>query len=273
MSPDDPVQDLLASWRRRLADLQAQTTIELEELLTDATAQLPDPADPDLRVLTGRGQIVAAIRAVAARCTTEQLSMHPRPPRAEALRETEAEDRDALARGIRMRGLVTTAIRSAPPAVTYYRDLSRHGLQMRVSDGLSALTIVVDRRVALVHIGFDAAGEPRALLTESELLVQLLCDLFERTWSLASPLEDSSPPYSGEALSGRQREIFRLCATGMKDDAIARHLGVSTRTVSSEISAAMMSLGARSRFEAGVRWVESSTDLDGHVSDSDNLAT
>ncbi len=258
MASDDPVETdvpLVAEWSRRMRDIQNETEAKLRELVTEARRQPVAAGHEGLSVLSGRGEIIDAIQAVARRCTTEQLSMHPRPPRPEALRETEPEDRDALARGIRMRGLVTTAVRSSPAAVAYYTELSEDGLQMRVADGLAALLIVVDRSVALVHIGFDDDGEPQALLTESELLVQMLCDLFEKTWASATPLGEERAA-GDTTLTSRQHEVLRLCATGLKDDAIARHLGVSTRTLSTELSGAMAALGARSRFQAGVLWSE-----------------
>lgn len=52
-------------------------------------------------------------------------------------------------------------------------------------------------------------------------------------------------------LSRRQLAIGRLMATGVKDAAIARELGLSLRTVRSEISALITGLGATSRFQAG----------------------
>ena len=52
-------------------------------------------------------------------------------------------------------------------------------------------------------------------------------------------------------LTSRQVAIGRMMATGAKDAAIARELGLSLRTVRSEISALIAGLGARSRFQAG----------------------
>ncbi len=42
-----------------------------------------------------------------------------------------------------------------------------------------------------------------------------------------------------------------MMSTGAKDAAIARDLGLSLRTVRSEISALIAGLGAKSRFQAG----------------------
>ncbi|TDO44967.1 regulatory LuxR family protein [Kribbella sp. VKM Ac-2527] len=58
-------------------------------------------------------------------------------------------------------------------------------------------------------------------------------------------------PAAAKELTNRQILIGRLMATGAKDAAIARQLGLSLRTVRAEISALIAGLGARSRFQAG----------------------
>jgi DNA-binding NarL/FixJ family response regulator len=58
-------------------------------------------------------------------------------------------------------------------------------------------------------------------------------------------------PVAARELTGRQVLIGRLMATGAKDAAIARQLGLSLRTVRAEIGALIAGLGARSRFQAG----------------------
>lgn len=56
---------------------------------------------------------------------------------------------------------------------------------------------------------------------------------------------------SRPALSSRQFAIGELMANGDKDEVVARRLGLSVRTVRSEISALIAALGATSRFQAG----------------------
>ncbi|RZT19900.1 regulatory LuxR family protein [Kribbella sp. VKM Ac-2569] len=58
-------------------------------------------------------------------------------------------------------------------------------------------------------------------------------------------------PAAVRELTSRQVTIGRMMSTGAKDAAIARDLGLSLRTVRSEISALIAGLGARSRFQAG----------------------
>ncbi|NEA32181.1 response regulator transcription factor [Streptomyces sp. SID13031] len=73
---------------------------------------------------------------------------------------------------------------------------------------------------------------------------EVLCEVYE----LGSRRE---APAEANELTGRQVTIGRLMATGAKDAAIARQLGLSLRTVRAEISALIAGLGARSRFQAG----------------------
>ncbi|HKT05044.1 MAG TPA: helix-turn-helix transcriptional regulator [Rugosimonospora sp.] len=55
----------------------------------------------------------------------------------------------------------------------------------------------------------------------------------------------------GEGLSAAEHETLRLLGTGLKDEAIARQLGVSMRTARRRISTLLTRLGAVSRFQAG----------------------
>ncbi len=54
-------------------------------------------------------------------------------------------------------------------------------------------------------------------------------------------------------LTPRQRQVVALMATGITDDAIAAALGVSVRTVRTDVAALLDVLGVRTRFAAGVR--------------------
>ena len=54
-------------------------------------------------------------------------------------------------------------------------------------------------------------------------------------------------------LTPRQKQVVALMATGIGDDAIAEALGVSVRTVRSDVAALLDLLGVRTRFAAGVR--------------------
>jgi len=68
------------------------------------------------------------------------------------------------------------------------------------------------------------------------------------------PIEEQLPQrLEGGDCTPLERSIVRLLATGAKDDAVARQLGLSVRTLRRGIAELMERLKATSRFQLGVR--------------------
>ncbi|MBB2985813.1 helix-turn-helix transcriptional regulator [Terracoccus luteus] len=111
--------------------------------------------------------------------------------------------------------------------------------QMRAPEGA---VLRGERVEGLVYVGTAEDDLPAWVL--SGLEVWDLC------WGLARPaLEDpESPP-----LNRRQYAVACFLAEGLGDEAIARRVGVSRRTVASDVRAVMDLLGAQTRFQAGIR--------------------
>jgi DNA-binding CsgD family transcriptional regulator len=107
--------------------------------------------------------------------------------------------------------------------------------------------LVVDGRQAIVGGADDADGKRVSWVTDIPELVDAVNDLWHATEPLCTPIlaEGESPP-----LNERQLEVARLICLGEKDDAIARMLSVSVRTVEREVSTVLSFLEARSRAEA-----------------------
>ncbi|WP_431945196.1 hypothetical protein [Actinacidiphila sp. bgisy167] len=144
-------------------------------------------------------------------------------------------------------------------------SLVSRGEEARVVPALPIKLAMGDRTAALVSLSLEAGGY-ECLYTESPPLLEALTELFERYWSGAPALSapGSSPstpaPAPRPATSGDQvreptdeeRSLLALFAAGVKDDAIARQLGVSTRTLRRRIQALYAELGTTNRFGAGV---------------------
>ncbi|MGN6634472.1 MAG: helix-turn-helix transcriptional regulator [Oryzihumus sp.] len=73
-------------------------------------------------------------------------------------------------------------------------------------------------------------------------------DLWRTTVRHAVPLPDHVVQ-----LTARERRIARGLVDGLTDGSMARALGVSLRTVASEVRMLMEAVDARSRYQAGVR--------------------
>lgn len=104
--------------------------------------------------------------------------------------------------------------------------------------------LLVDDLWALVLAGDDGQ---QALLIHPCGLLDAMAALFERWWALAVPVRSTDV---GQAPDDR---LVTLLLSGLTDDAIARQLGISSRSCQRRVAALMERLGARSRFEAGVK--------------------
>jgi DNA-binding CsgD family transcriptional regulator len=140
--------------------------------------------------------------------------------------------------------------------------LAVDGAQVRVADDDTGVDVtVVDRRVSLLRLAseFPASG---GLLIRAPSLTALATALFDRLWRAAQPLPVADSPEAGArdpqpgGPSEQERLLLRLLGDGVKDEAAARALGVSVRTVRRMIADLMRRLDARSRFQAGIMAIQ-----------------
>ncbi|MEV5478540.1 LuxR C-terminal-related transcriptional regulator [Streptomyces sp. NPDC052207] len=130
------------------------------------------------------------------------------------------------------------------------------GGRLRLSAHVPIKLVLFDATTALLPLHSDRPSTG-SLVVRSPALVHALVALFETIWEHATPAtlesrQDSPVPRQDREtaqIDERTREILSLMATGMKDDAIARVLNVSRRTVQKHVSEAGSVLGARTRFQ------------------------
>jgi DNA-binding NarL/FixJ family response regulator len=161
-------------------------------------------------------------------------------------------DRSADPGGGSARAGAAVGGRDAAPAPAALLDA---GVQVRLAAAVSASFVVVDRTTAAVAID-PAHPYGATLLTHAPGIVGTLVAAFQRYWSLASPAGRGPGPRSTA-----EAEVLHCLADGMTDDSIARQLGICSRTVGRHVTRMMDVLGARSRFELGLRarqagWLE-----------------
>ncbi|MFF7752777.1 LuxR C-terminal-related transcriptional regulator [Streptomyces sp. NPDC007971] len=188
---------------------------------------------------------------------SDVASLHPGPlPPAEVLRLGLERDRGHVERGARVRTVYPTRFAALPYVQQHLQDLLALGSEVRLSPTVPLHIIVADGRIALLPIDPDEPGKG-VILARGATLVRSYAALYEYCWHAASPVTADhgvAPP--GHAATEQQRAVVRLMATGIKDEQVARHLGISPRTVSRVMSEVMQQLGAESRFQAGVRALE-----------------
>jgi DNA-binding CsgD family transcriptional regulator len=190
----------------------------------------------------------AAVEDIQRSTTGEVLSCHPAvnidvdaPAYVELLEHQ-------LAGGRPMRGLYPADVLGAPDRLAYVRHWADAGEHVRLAHRDLPSVAVFGTEAALVTA--DGSGNDAGrLLLRAPALVALVRALFEEYWAQAVPLPLATGAASGS--SDETRSVLDLLQMGMKDESIARQLGISLRTVRRRIADLMDDLGASTRFQAG----------------------
>ena len=155
---------------------------------------------------------------------------------------------EALARGVRMRMLCLESVVMDRDAMTYASELTQAGTEIRQVSHLPMQMVIVDDWSAVVPRN-PADIREGAYVFRQEAVVVGLRALFDAYWRQSRPLTLDDPrPWCNPA----EMAVVRLLATGAKDDAVARQVGASVRTVRRIVADLMARSAVNSRFALGV---------------------
>lgn len=189
------------------------------------------------------------LEELALSARTEVLSFSPT---ARNPTESRPLDLDVLTRGVRMRTIYLDTVAYDTDALAHARELVEASGKVRVSPSLPTRMVIVDRRTAVIPMNPLDSTEGCLVIHHPGAVIPLLA-LFEAYWKSAVPLSGRSE--TGAECAVTEQAILTLLAGGAKDEAVARQLGMSVRTVRRHIADLMSRAGASSRFELGVRAV------------------
>lgn len=193
----------------------------------------------------------ARLRQLVHQASEALWTTHQGPALSEsATADSLALDRELAARGVVSRNIFPRDSLGPRHWNDYLEKTAELGHRVRIMSSVPVLTVIVDSKVGLVpHQGRDGTG---AHVLHGEALVKPLVILFEQLWLSAVPFGSTDVAQPGDTPENRLRLVAVLMAGGMKDEAIARRMDISTRTVRRLVSALLEQLGAESRFQAGV---------------------
>lgn len=243
--------------RRQEAELEARRRALLDRQaaaaeVTESTARRRFQNPTGVEQVTTLDDIQNLLESLTQGAAVEVCSMVPNIMPREALEASRYIDEELLRNRVTTKFLCHDSIRSNKLALAYEQEMLALGAQIRLASVLPLRLLVVDRTCAVLP------HDPRlpaqgALVTTAPGLVTALGELFDRYWDAATPLEDSPPRDETTGLTGSEAELLRLLSTGLTDEAAAKRLGVSVRTVKRRMEDLMRRLEAGSRFEAGFR--------------------
>ncbi|MFI2202808.1 LuxR C-terminal-related transcriptional regulator [Streptomyces sp. NPDC020192] len=234
--------------RRRLFELNTRRD-SLTELASvyAARPQERTEAAETVEVVDSLRDVITLIEQASVECEHEMITCQPGGGRpTEELEQAVARDTALLDRGLRMRTLYQHSARHHAPTQAYVERVVAAGAEVRTLTDLFGRMIVFDRRIAFLPHPQRRGG---AVVVRSPAAVAFLCGAFDRTWDLAVPF--GAPEATSVAVDDLRQGILRLLSQGLKDEVIARRLGISLRTCRKHIADLFQELNAESRFQAG----------------------
>lgn len=248
--PDGAVEALIL---RRQAELAAVRAISARLADEYRTGHLGEQPSELIEVVRGRDQIHRRAQGARRLVRDELLSFDKPPYIAPDEFDEVAEEQRLLDRGVKVRAVYCIDALTHSPwlqRLEHVRTLCALGEQARSVASLPVKLTIYDRRQALVPLTIDQRATDSMVIVHESGLLGALVALFESVWASARPLD--SEPMDDAGAAPVEREVLTLLAAGATDEAIARQLGVSDRTVRRRVLAVMEALNASTRFEAGV---------------------
>jgi DNA-binding CsgD family transcriptional regulator len=255
VGPESALMVLLS--RRRLENEAALARVRdsIEELTDEYRAgRLRTDPGSLIEVLSGREAVNRRVDELT-RSVSNSLWVLDRPPYlewADGAPETNESEavftRGLLDKGADIRAVYCPQSMDRPGRFATVMRLAALGEQARMLPRLPFKLRVMDRRVALMPLVGDMYDN--LVVVHPSGLLDGLIELFEAYWERARPLLPAGDP-DQEPGDAEDRLVARMLLAGLKDQAIGRQLGVSSRTATRRIAAVMERLGADTRFQAG----------------------
>lgn len=223
---------------------RARQRWRIQDLLSREQPARDDNVEP----IHGMSATVARIAASFRARPDEALALSP-PPAVKVMQAFDAPARSAnfemLAQGTRSVWVLDEARLAAPSWRSHIDRLQQAGEEVYAAPDVSQRLIILDRRIAYVPL--DPSDHTRgSMLIDSAPLVAGLVALFHEVLDRASRVSGTRP------VTQMRHAILSMLAVGSKDEAIARKLEVSTRTVRRAVAAMMEECGAENRFQLAV---------------------
>lgn len=245
--PDLALETLIIQRQQELA----RTRQEVQRLVAVFDASRGEIGSATPVELVSGGQAVGQRYLQLQASAREQVRMFDKPPYIDmpphivsgAANATELE---GLRRGVSYRIVYDTVSFEDAAKRQWMLDCVAAGEQARILGDLPCKLHIADDRLAMTYnVSGDAITS--AIVVHPSPLLDAVIRLFELAWGRASAVAPKTP----SPLPFSVQEVLRLLAAGLKDEAIARQLGLHLRTVRRHAATALAELGASNRLQAG----------------------
>uniref|UniRef100_A0AAU3I5W4 LuxR C-terminal-related transcriptional regulator n=1 Tax=Streptomyces sp. NBC_01393 TaxID=2903851 RepID=A0AAU3I5W4_9ACTN len=241
-----PLERSIAS-QQQAVQSQRATFSAFAQIYTEERSREQAP----LTLLTGGDLISKALESAVDDCTSELLTAQPGGGRPlHLLTEALGRDLRLLSRGVNQRTIYQHTVRAHRPTMSYIKNISDAGGEVRTLTEVFERMIICDQKVAFIPV--SAERGIAALQVRDPGLVRFLAQFFENAWARATPIAgENEPPRPPTITSEIQLAILQAIVGGETDDTIARRLGMSRRSVAEHVRKVSQQLDSNSRAQLG----------------------
>ncbi|MHA6761457.1 helix-turn-helix transcriptional regulator [Streptacidiphilus sp. PAMC 29251] len=246
----EPLEEAILSFREAV-DNTRERLMHLMPAYSSRTVS--GTVNGGLEIVSDPAEVQWLVNQAAEKCSKEMLTVQPGGQRDPvALQASLPTELATLGRGVRFRVLYQHTTRTQLSMRSYVSAIVKAGAQVRTADQLAERLFIFDRELAFIPKRSRPDQAPGAVVVREPVLISFLCALFDQFWVSAVPFITEGPGYQNVS-DDLRRAILGLLGQGLKDEVVARRLGMSVRTCRRHIATLMHELGVESRFEAGVR--------------------
>jgi len=155
-----------------------------------------------------------------------------------------------LRQGVDVRSIYCPQSMERPGRFATLLRLAELGEQSRMLPYLPFKLHIIDKRVALVPLSGPVYDD--LVVIHPSGMLDALTELYEAYWARAEPITGTVPA-EDDTFGPDDVALLGMLKAGLKDQAIARQLGCSTRTATRRVAAVLTKLGADTRFQAGIK--------------------
>lgn len=250
-APVDPRSGLGMLVRERRAALDGVAAMTDQLAREFSAGQLQAEPSRLIEIAVGRDAIEARIDDMLRGATVQAVGTDTPPYVADGSHQVSSAELALLERGVRFRAIYAAEVLDHPGLVARLTSMAERGEQARVLPQVPVKLLIVDGTTAILPLAGDGPSRPgqaRAVVVTDSALTSALQVLFDQLWGQATPLR-----LTESANADPVTNLINLLASGMKDEAIARQLRISGRTLRRRIAQVQDQLGATSRFQAGLQ--------------------
>ena len=264
--PGPPEAAIEALAARRLEELnrsRATTPLLVEEALFGAHSRPEDL----LELVTGQEAVARRFVHLYETAQDEVLFL-VLPPYALGPTDPDHPQQAGPTRpGLRVQSIYDPSALETPEVLAFVALCMEHGEEARIGE-VPLKLVIADRRSAMLPLTSGGVVES-SLVIHASALLDALVSLFDVLWRAAVPFPVAGDR-AGDENAARETQVVALLMAGVTDEAIARQLGVSSRTVQRDVRKICADLGAVTRFQAGLKLSRSRSrrDRTDGVSDS-----